>query len=158
MTLFLPPARPDPHSKSERELVYATLDWWEVVVLITQSSSFPSGPSPNFSCCIPAAGTISQVGKFAMIPSLNKSATPSDLKALSLESVKAAFPVSHKAVDTASVQNLLFLSDVAEVFQQHPLHDPQGDLSILPSAPHWCSVSSPATAGGCIGHIILHTS
>lgn len=181
-SLLLPPAEVDPHSHSKQELSLLPLgyqfdhfyqlvaDWWEKEVLSSQPSSFPSGPSPNFSCWHPAAGTLSEVGEFASAPSLSKSATLSRLKAPSSESIKSDYSAHCKVAIMASVQNLLlFLLDPVEAFIKDPrlssrtrLCTIQEEFVVLPPPPLWCSTGPLIFAAGrtglsmsCVGEALL---
>lgn len=129
-----PPVGQDPHSKAKQQLLSPSLysrwdqsyqsaiNWWENEALNSKPSLFPSGHSPNFSCRILDAATISLVGDFASTPVLAKSATPSDLQAPSSDCIKFDFSAHRKVADIASVQNLLLiLEQAAKLFKEKPL-------------------------------------
>lgn len=136
-SLPLPLAGTNPHSKSKWKLTLPPLgskldhfyqsavDRWEKEAVSYQLSPFPSGLSPNFSCHLPGASTLSHMGKFVSAP-FPKSVTLSGLKAPSSDFIKPDFSVHHKVANTASVQYLLLLLlDSVEAFKKGPSHDPK---------------------------------
>lgn len=112
---------PSPPCAGLDNLYQATNSWREKEALTSQAKSFLSGPSPNFSCCIQHAGSISLAGSSASPPMLTKNATPLELCPPSMETVQLDFLDHCKLAKILSAQShLLFLQACAEGLQSSP--------------------------------------
>lgn len=123
-------------------MYWGVVNRWEEEALANQSTSFPLGSSPNFSCRIWKGGTLTQLNDFASAPNLSKAAVLSEMLVPASDSVKSDFVARRRLADLLLVQNLvIYLGDAVREFQHAlPKFDPMNLWASMHMAPTWWSL------------------